>query len=98
MELHSKVAQLYDEIRAKDELAVCIGRDSALVSPLLRLVINGVQINVFGSSPAGSTKYHWLIGRVIVLVSPSASRVEKSHAQQLVVCVHAARDQDFLVA
>ena len=57
---------------SKDELAVCVGRDSHLISPLLGLVINGEQINVFVRLPAGAAEYHWFIRRVIVLVSPDA--------------------------
>ena len=50
-----------------------------LVSPLLRLVINGVKINGFVSFPAGAAQYNWFIRLVIVLVSPDARRVKKSH-------------------
>ena len=42
MELHAEVAQFDDEVRVKNEPAVCVRRDSHLVSPLLRLVINRV--------------------------------------------------------
>jgi hypothetical protein len=98
MELHALVAQLDDEVRAKNELAVCVGRDSHLVSPLLGLVVDRVQVDVFVRYPAGSAEYDWLIRLVIVLVSPNAGRVKQRLAHQQVVRVHAACDQDLLVA
>src|SRR5205823_13093412 len=63
-----------------------------------RLVIDRVYVNVFARFPAGSAKYHWLIRLVIVLVSPDLGRVKERLAQEQVVTVHAAGDQDFLVA
>ena len=98
MELHAEVPQLDDEVRAKNKLAVCVGRSSHFVSPLLRLVVNRVQINVFSRFPAGAAEYDWLIRLVIILVSPDLRGVKKSQAQELVVIVHAAGDQDLFVA
>ena len=54
MEPDPEMPQLDYEVRVKNELAVCVGVDSHLVSPLLRLVINRVQINAFGRYPAGA--------------------------------------------
>ena len=42
MELHAEVPQLYDEVWAKNERTVYVGRDCHLVSPLLRLIVNGI--------------------------------------------------------
>src|SRR5437762_1541944 len=98
MKPHTKVAQLYDEVRVDDEFTVGVGRDSALVSPLLRLVINSEKINGFVRFPSGTAEYNWLIRRVIVLVSPDFGRVEERLALQVVVTVHPAGDQDLFVA
>ncbi|PYK51468.1 MAG: hypothetical protein DME20_01635 [Verrucomicrobia bacterium] len=98
MELHTEVPQLYDEVRVKNEPAVCVGVDSHLISPLLRLVINGVEINAFVGYPAGAAEYNWLIRVIIIPVSPDARRVKEGHAHEQVVRVDAAGDQDLLVA
>src|SRR5258707_4333747 len=98
MELHAEVTQFHYEVWAKDELAVCVGRDSHFVSPLLGLVINSEKINGFVHLPPGTTEYDWVIWLVIVFVGPDLRRVKERLALQAVVTVHAASDQDLLVA
>src|SRR4030095_8642972 len=55
------------------------------------------KINGFVSFPARAAEYNWFIRLVIVLVSPDARRVKKSHNHELVVRIHATGDEDFLV-
>ena len=98
MELHTEVPQFDYEVRAKNELAVCVRRGSHLVSPLLRLVIDCVQINVFVRLPTGATEYNWLVRSVIILVSPDLGRIKERCAHKQVCRVHAARNEDLFVA
>ena len=62
----------------KNELTVCVGRDSHLISPLLGLVIDSEQINGFVRFPAGTAEDDWLIRLVIVLVSPDLAGLKSA--------------------
>jgi hypothetical protein len=56
MELHAQVAQFYDEIRVNNEFTTRVRVDSALVCPLLRLVIDGKKVNSFVRLPPGTAE------------------------------------------
>src|SRR5260370_18101478 len=89
---------LFDyEIGTVHKAAVCACGFGATVSPLLRLIVNGIKINVFVRFPPGPAENNWIARIIIISICPDTGRVKECHALENVLGVRAAGDQDLLV-